>query len=59
MDAYAGITAVVTGASKGLGDAYARELASRDAHHVLATRSADALHALAGSSGRRTPSGSR
>jgi uncharacterized protein len=48
MHDYTNTTAVVTGASKGLGEAYARELASRGAHLILVARSADALHTLAG-----------
>ncbi|MET9826276.1 MULTISPECIES: SDR family NAD(P)-dependent oxidoreductase [Streptomyces] len=48
MHDYTDTTALVTGASKGLGEAYARELARRGAHVILVARSADALHALAG-----------
>ncbi|MEK8146638.1 SDR family NAD(P)-dependent oxidoreductase [Streptomyces sp. M10(2022)] len=48
MHDYTNTTAVVTGASKGLGEAYARELASRGAHLILVARSADALNTLAG-----------
>ncbi|MEV6719952.1 SDR family oxidoreductase [Streptomyces xanthochromogenes] len=48
MHDYTNTTAVVTGASKGLGEAYARDLASRGAHLILVARSADALHTLAG-----------
>ncbi|MEV0758383.1 SDR family oxidoreductase [Streptosporangium sp. NPDC050280] len=47
MYRYRGITALVTGASKGLGVAYAHELARRGAHVVLVARSGDALRRVA------------
>ncbi|MDX8147377.1 SDR family oxidoreductase [Lentzea sp. BCCO 10_0061] len=47
MDSFHGVTALVTGASKGLGRAYALELARRGANLVLVARSTAALEALA------------
>ncbi|MEU3645754.1 SDR family oxidoreductase [Lentzea sp. NPDC034063] len=47
MDSLNGITALVTGASKGLGRAYAVELARRGANLVLVARSTTALETLA------------
>ncbi|MGG6310525.1 SDR family NAD(P)-dependent oxidoreductase [Paenibacillus macerans] len=45
--AYRNKLAVVTGASSGIGRAYAKELAARGCHVVLAARSKDKLNALA------------
>ena len=51
MFAYRGSTAMITGASKGLGAAFAKELAGRGMNLVLVARSIDALQDLANSLG--------
>jgi short-subunit dehydrogenase len=53
MFAYRGSTALVTGASKGLGKAFAEELAARGMNLVLVARSGDALRAVAEDLGAR------
>ncbi|MBO0778607.1 MAG: SDR family oxidoreductase [Ktedonobacteraceae bacterium] len=47
MYTYTGKTAMITGASTGIGEAFARELAKRGMHVILVARSEEALRKLA------------
>jgi uncharacterized protein len=47
MDLYKGKTTLITGASSGIGVAFAKELAARGSHLILIARSEEKLHTLA------------
>ena len=47
MKSFKGATVLVTGASSGIGEAFARNLANRGANLILTARSEDKLHQIA------------
>ncbi len=47
MKSFKGTTALITGASSGIGEAFARNFAARHANLILIARSEDKLHKLA------------
>ncbi|HYB53378.1 MAG TPA: SDR family NAD(P)-dependent oxidoreductase, partial [Thermoanaerobaculia bacterium] len=53
MNRFDGRTALVTGASRGIGEAIARELAAEGAHVIAAARTLEALEKLVDEIGRR------